>query len=253
MKPRKTAQDRVSFANCTQLLHDGFHLPRGSLSGESDDNTDSESNESPDRNFQANGDSEPRATKVAFILVDVRSSKAAAVLLFTLIGGFQNLLKHNRFSISKDVVAFRLPHVHALRFFPEWAPKALHAIALSWYAEQAVRAYQSNRPPVARSPDDEKVLQVKLYLMSRVSDNKGQFDQCLHAIDPRTACLARMPTMCVLSIHRGLLAGTYLGALDSLFNSRIRACLGECGNETELDLDVVNITRQGIARRMSLP
>jgi hypothetical protein len=99
------------------------------------------------------------------------------------------------------VVAFRLPHIHALRFFPEWAPKALHAITLSWYAEQAVRAYQSNRPPVARSPDDEKVLRVGLYLMSRVSDSKGQFDQRLHAIDPRTTCLARMPTMCVLSIH----------------------------------------------------
>jgi hypothetical protein len=60
----------------------------GSLSGESDDNTDSESNKSPDCNFQANGDSEPRAikfhhftdppneimlilaTKVAFVLVE---------------------------------------------------------------------------------------------------------------------------------------------------------------------------------------
>ena len=54
------------------------------------------------------------------------------------------------------------------------------------------------------------------------------------------------------ALHRGLLAGTYFGALDSLFNSRIRGWLGECGNETELDLDVVNITRQGVAKRMSL-
>jgi len=53
------------------------------------------------------------------------------------------------------------------------------------------------------------------------------------------------------ALHRGLLASTYLGALDSFFTSRMRACLGGYGNETELDLDVVNITRQGVARRMS--
>ena len=99
------------------------------------------------------------------------------------------------------MVDFQFPRVHALRFFPEWAPKALHAFALSWYVEQAVCAYQSTRPPIARSPDDEKVLQVGLYLLSRVSDGKGKFDRCLHAIDHRATCLAKMPTMCVLFVH----------------------------------------------------
>jgi hypothetical protein len=53
------------------------------------------------------------------------------------------------------------------------------------------------------------------------------------------------------ALHRGLLAGTILGAPDSLFTGRMRACLGEYGNETELGLDAVNITRQGVARRLS--
>ena len=99
-----------------------------SLSGESDNNTDGESNKSSDSDFQDNGDSEPRAikfhyftdlpneimlilaTKVAFVLFDVRSSKVTAVLVFTLIGGFRDLLKHNRYSISTDVAVFRFPH-----------------------------------------------------------------------------------------------------------------------------------------------
>ena len=138
---------------------------------------------------------------MAFILVDVRSSKAAAVLLFTLIGGFQNLLKHNRFSISKAVVAFRFPRVHALRFFAEWAPQSTPCHRSILVRRTGYSYVPVNRPLVARSPDDEKVLRVGLYLMSRVSDSKGQFEQCLHVVDPRTTCLARMPTMCVLSIH----------------------------------------------------
>lgn len=105
-----------------------FIFHRESLGVESDDNTDGESNKSSDGNFQDNGDSEPRAikfhyfadlpneimpivaTKVAFVLFDVRSSKVAAVLFFTLIGGFRYFLKHDRYSISKDVAAFRFPH-----------------------------------------------------------------------------------------------------------------------------------------------
>ena len=47
------------------------------------------------------------------------------------------------------------------------------------------------------------------------------------------------------ALHRGLLVATHLGVLDSLFDSRVRAFLGEHDNETELNLDVVNITRQG--------
>ena len=40
-----------------------FIFHGGSLGGESDDNTDNESNKSSDGNFQDNGDSEPRAIK----------------------------------------------------------------------------------------------------------------------------------------------------------------------------------------------
>ena len=92
----------------------------GSLSGESGDNTGGESNKSSGGNPQDNGDSEPRAikfhyftdlsneimlilaTKVAFVLFDVRSSRAAAVLFFTLIGGFQilNIQRRGRLSVS---------------------------------------------------------------------------------------------------------------------------------------------------------
>lgn len=138
MKPRKKLLKTESLSQITPsfyVMASIFHS--GNLSGESGDNTGGESNKSSDGNPQDNGDSEPRAikfhsitdlsneimlilaTKVAFVLFDVRSSRAAAVLFFTLIGGFQNLLKHNRFSISKDVVDFQFPRVHILRYFPE--------------------------------------------------------------------------------------------------------------------------------------
>lgn len=56
----------------------------------------------------------------------------------------------------------------------------------------------------------------------------------------------------VQNFPHSILGNTPLAVMDYVFASRMRACLGEYGIESELDSDISCITRLGVGRRMQM-